>query len=271
MQRILAPLAMFFLASSLPALPQTVDAAMRLLQRVAAQNGGTTSVLVGKLPADLPPVPLPSASLVGSVTRTTERLADSSTTYDFFYDASTAAAKNYTAALRAAGWVGRSMGGGGFVPSNGAGFKAYCKAKAPFITIWSGEDPTDMRVSVSALPEGASAMCAKEMGAPSPLPELHAPPGVTMSLAGGDYSFDRGRSTALIRNGPAADALLENFAGQMTAAGWRADRKAHAPGIASQSFSKADGNSGQWQCVITIDAREGSSGDFLAFIDAERI
>jgi hypothetical protein len=271
MKRTFVLLAALLFASATPALSQTPDNTLLLLQRVASQNGGKANVLVGKLPADVPTVPLPSATLLGSIGRTMERSSDDDATFDIFYDASAATTKSHEAALSSAGWTGQSLGGGGFAPSNGAGFTAYCKTNAPFITIWTGENPNELRVSVSAPREGDDALCNREARMPSPLPELRAPPGATMSLVGGNYSFDRGRSTARIHNGSSADALLGNFAAQMVDAGWHADQRATAGGIASQSFSKRDDTKARWQCVIVIDALDTKSGDFLAFIDAERV
>jgi hypothetical protein len=269
MKRTFVLFAALLFASALPASPQATDKTMLLLQRVAAQNGGRADVLVGKVFADMPKVPLPDATLIGTVHRTRETLYADTGTYDLFYDAATTTVKGYESALAAAGWMGQDIGGGGFVSSSGAGVKAYCKANAPFIMLWTGEDPSDFRVSVSGANQEDDVNCDPRQ-IRSPLPELHAPQGATMSLALGSYTFSGGRSTARIHNGSSATALLDAFAAQMASDRWQLGVRSSAVGIASQSFSKTDSEKVQWQCMIVVSAMAGTPSDFLALVDSER-
>ena len=73
MKRTIVLLVALLLASALPASPQATDNATLLLQRVTNQYGpGKGQVFIGKLPTDMPNVPLPGVSVLGSIHRKTQ-------------------------------------------------------------------------------------------------------------------------------------------------------------------------------------------------------
>jgi hypothetical protein len=279
MKRIFVLLAALLFASALPASPQTPDKTTLLLWRLAARGQTTGDVLVGKLPADLPNVPLPDADLIGSV----QRKLDSSATYSYelYYDATSGALKTYLATLSSAGWktsdtpLGRS---GGFVSSSGPEFAIYCKPNAPSITTQRKPDTRDLTLSITPSADAASDMCGGAAAMASMivasmqplLPDLQGPPEVTMTASTSGIP-QSGRSSAYIHHGSSATALLENFATQMINAGWEGNAKTAGPAIASQAFSKTDDKKVQWQSVVSVHAVDGKPGDFVAFVDAVRV
>ena len=277
MKRILAIVATLILASSLPAFAQTTDPAMELLQRVAAQGGGKAEVFIGKLPDNLPKVPLPDATVVGSIHESVESPI-SLDSYDVYYTAAPDALKTYEAALIAAGWTHQSLpaSGGGFVASSGPLSAIYCKKDEPVITAQVSDDPTDLRVSISSAGGFRDLVCGRnpltsfvEAMTRNPLPQLHAPKGVRMSVS--QVAVPNGQSAAYIHNGTSAGALLDEFAAQMTKAGWQAGTKATSPASAFQTFTKIDDKKGPWQCVISISAVNGKPGEYVAFIDSANL
>jgi hypothetical protein len=103
MKRTFIFVATLVFASTIPAFAQTTNEDT-LLQRLAtAQGGGKAQVFVGKLPTDLPKIPLPDGSIIGSVHRRTDlrngTVADS---YDLFYDATPQTMSAYQATLTGA-------------------------------------------------------------------------------------------------------------------------------------------------------------------------
>ncbi|HUA07698.1 MAG TPA: hypothetical protein VMA98_00365 [Candidatus Acidoferrales bacterium] len=265
--------------SALPATAQTNDGTTLLLQRIAAQNGGTAQVFVGKLPDGIPKVPLPDATLVGSVHQSVSSpiALDS---YDLYYTAPDGALASYGAALTAAGWTHQELptNNGGFVASTGPQSGIYCKANEPLVTAQVGTDPQDLRVSIT--PAGAGGVgdliCGKnplmslvKAFGTTELPQLHVPAGVRMSVP--QIGLPNAQSAAYIHNGTSAAALLDNFAAQMIKAGWKAGARSNGDAIVAQTFRKADAKTASWQCVISIEAVDGKPGEFVAFIEAANI
>lgn len=276
MNRIALLAATLFLASALPAPAQTTGSDT-LLQRIASQNGGTAEVFIGKLPTDMPKVPLPDATLVGSVHQSMETPI-SIDSYQLYYDASAGAMRTYGDALVAAGWKRQQLptNSGGFVSSTGPTSAIYCNANGPLITAQVGTDPKDLNVSISSNSSASDIVCGRSPLAGfvkaftnSVLPQLHAPEGVRMSVS--PIGVPNGQSSAYIHNGTSADALLAGFATQMGGAGWTAGPKSAGASIASQSFQKLDDKKAPWQCVISIQAVDGRPGEFVAFISVANL
>ena len=270
-------LATLVLTSAIPAFAQTTDNAILLLNRLAAKNGGTAEVFVGKLPSDMPKIPLPAATVVGSVHESVESpiTVDS---YDLYYDAAPGTLKTYGAALVAAGWTNSPLplnGGGGFVSSTGPESAIYCKPDAPLITAQVGTDPKDLRISISQRGSAADIVCGKNpltaiaRFMKSPLPPLHAPDGVRMSVS--PINLPNGQSAAYIHNGSTSSGLLDGFAAQMSAAGWQAGAKSTGTAIVSQTFQRVGDKKAPWTCVISIYAIDGKPGEFVAFIDTANV
>jgi hypothetical protein len=267
--------AALFLGSALPALAQTTGSDA-LLQRVASPNGGTAEIFVGKLPTGLPQVPLPNATLVGSVHRTMETPLQVDS-YELYYDAEPDALKAYSDALAAAGWKHTQLPGnsGGFVASTGFASGIYCKAGGPMVTAQAGADSKNLNVSISSS-SATDIVCGRNplaavaaAMAKSPLPQLHAPDGVKMTVS--PLGVPNGQSAAYIHNGTSADVLLDSFAAQMATAGWSAGPKSAGGAIASQTFQKPDEKKAPWQCTISIQAVDGKPGEFIAFISAANV
>jgi hypothetical protein len=266
-------LATLVLTSAIPAFAQTTDNATSLLNRIAAKNGGTAEVFVAKLPTDMPKVPLPAATLVGSVHESVESpiTIDS---YDLYYDAAPGALKTYGDALTAAGWKQHQLptNRGGFVSSTGPQSAIYCKASGPLITAQIGTNPKDLNLSINTSGSTSDLLCGKnpitsfmKAFTASVLPQLHAPDGVRMSVS--PMGIPNGQSAAYIHNGTSANALIDGFAAQMGGAGWTAGPKSTGSSIVSQTFAKLDDKKVPWQCTISIQAVDGKPGEFVAFID----
>jgi hypothetical protein len=265
----------------LPCVAQaTADKATVLLERMA--GAGSAGVSVGSLPAGTPRVPLPNEDIVGGVhVKTQPGGVVNVDTYHLYYNGNADALAKYTAALAAAGWKQMplpAMGpGGGFAATTPTrSMTVYCKPNAPSIVAGLGDSgPQDLRVTINAA--GGStvdALCVGTQGSvlrtmmagiESPLPDLHAPPGVkvTVSQAG----VPNGRSAAYIEGATSASSLLDNFASELTTAGWAAGIKSASPQIVSQSFHYVDRKRTPWQCVLTIYAVDGKPGNFIAFVD----
>jgi hypothetical protein len=270
MRRIVwAAISLFFLATISAAFAQsTPDLQAELLQRLASANG-KADVVVGALPANLPKVPLPQATIVGSIHQTMDSpiVIDM---YQLYYDAAPDALANYESALTSAGWKRRNLtGGGGFIASSGPQMAFYCKSGGPTITAQSGDDPKNLNVTINSKSDVTDLACGDSplsgiISAMSrmPLPELHAPDGVRMSVA--LAAMPNQQSAAYIHNGTSAGDLLAHFASQMTSAGWQSGVNATGSGIASQSFTKTDKDHALWECVISIYAVSGKPGEFIA-------
>lgn len=276
MKRTFALLTMLLLAPVASASAQTVDNTMLLLQRLAAQNGGTAEVFVGKLPPGLPKVPLPEGAIVGGVHQFSE-VAARNNIYQIYYDAAPGQAATYDERLKANGWTNtfEMLTGRGFVPSAGPKLAVYCKANEPLISAQTGADPRDLRIIVNPLGNTFDAMCDKnsmEMtnnGIRPPVPELRAPAGISMTV--GQAGIQVGPSGAYISGASSAQNLLDNFSAQMRAAGWQAGATSAGTALVSQAFRYVDAGKPAWQCVITVYAIDGKPGDYIAFIDATNL
>jgi hypothetical protein len=268
--------AMLALTASIPAAAQTT-ASDELLHRIAAQAGGTAEVFVGKLPPDLPKVPLPNVPLVGSVHQSIETpvAIDS---YQLYYDATADTLKSYGDALTAAGWKHQEFptGGGGFVSSTGPTSAIYCKEGSPLVTAQVGADPKDLNVSISSSGSANDLVCGKnpltsfmKAFTNTPLPPLHAPEGVRMSVS--PVGVPNGQSAAYIHNGTSAGDLLNSFAAQMRAVGWAWGAVELGKQYANGTFRKLDDKNHPLQCVISISAVDGKPGEYIAFIDVANL
>jgi len=277
MRRTAFFLATLVLTSAIPAFAQTTDNTTLLLNRIVTKNGGTAEVFVGKLPTGMPQIPLPAATVVGSVHESiSSPIAIDS--YDLYYDAAPDTLKTYGETLVAAGWTNSPLPlnfRGGFVSSTGPESAIFCKSDAPLITAQVGTDPKDLRISISRRGGAVDIVCAKNPLTAianlmkSPLPPLHAPDGVRMSVA--QIVLPNNQSAAYIHNGTSASDLLNGFALQLVAAGWHAGSASSGASIVSQPFTKVDDKKALWQCVISIDAVDASPSEFVAFISVANL
>ncbi|HEX8805571.1 MAG TPA: hypothetical protein VF741_01435 [Candidatus Aquilonibacter sp.] len=277
MKRTIILITALLFASALPAPSQETDQTALLLQRVASQLGGKTEVAVGTLPAGMPNVPLPDATIIGGVRRTVGSSSNPLYIYDVFYQAGPETLKAYAAALSTGGWTFQPQIGGGFVSSGTPTSRMFCKTGASLLIVHQGASPEDLRVTVDYRSEDSDLMCRRsqpEFGVgpmQTSVPSLYAPQGVTMDTSGLSSSGDAGESSARISKGSSAGALLDNFASQMTAAGWKAGGKLTGKGLASQTFTKLDNPKYCLQSVILVSAMAGQPGNFVAILDVEHL
>ena len=280
MKHMMAVLAgLLFVAAPLTASAQTSDdKTMQLLQRVANGAVGQADIFVGKLPNDVPNVPLPDANIVGSIHQKGDvGNVVSVDSYQVYYNAGADTLDGYATALNKAGWTltGLPTGGAdGFTPSAG-NMSFYCKSGAPMITAQSNdENPSDLLVSIS-LSSANQMLCNGGNGAigaamamlKTPLPNLKAPAGakVTISLVP-----SLGQSSAYVRSSSSISDLLSAFAAQMTGAGWSSGTKTASSTLATETFSIAKEKT-PWQSVLTISAIPGKPGEYAAFISAMKL
>ena len=145
------------------------------------------------------------------------------------------------------------------------------------IGIWIGEDPNDVTLTILPRSKGVDVLCGGPEAMvrmmtsvmPSALPELHAPPGVSMRL--GRPGIQTGQSGAYISGASSAQNLRDNFSAQMRAAGWQPGATSTGTALASQTFHFVDTAKAPWQCVITVYAVDGKPGDYIGFIDATNL
>ncbi len=241
------------------------DDALKLAARIASLNGLADAVVTLRAaPRDLPSsVPLPSASLLGSVSvrmhpprmmsgGSGSTFVVSHPSMTLFYDAGPARATalgRYDAALQRAGWKRAPdwrarfpVAQGGFQPSLPA-FDAWCAPDDKLsVIVLPSSDPSGFNVAVSAAQQ-ATSLCsegrfpaAEQPAAPSALPPLTAVPGVTIEHAG--PASDGSTTGARILSSLGTGAVFDVFAKQLTAAGWKPNAATRAPGLVSQTFAK---------------------------------
>jgi hypothetical protein len=281
MKRSIVLVAALLLATSLPVSSEQTDKTMLLLQRVASEVGGVPEVFVGTLPSDVPKVPLPNSTLLGSVRRFGTPAGTIS--YEMYYDVTTDVLKAYRATLLEAGWAlpdVRMSGGVGFVATTVPQFVRYCKNDAPFIGVRTDGDVSDLRVTVTTRTEFTAAACggdetqdiARQIASHmnSPLPQLRAPDGVAITALEGGWTAGAGTSVVRISNGSSVAALLDAFAAQVVAQGWQPGAKSSAATLASQAFTKINEKDVHLQFVLTISAIAGTQGDFLGIAESQR-
>ena len=272
------------------------DDVLRLAQRAISPGGSeSVSILLHALPASLPsPLPLPQASLLGSVTReprTRPRTASGNVaivvtlagSISLFYDAPNRAAtvKAYEDTLRAAGW--RNVDLSRQIPFQRGGFAMT----VPRFDLWCSPGPSPMvinlnlpagdataiDVGVSSGREGRTNLCAGEnpfsferMFRPSPLPTFTAATGV--EIGGTSQNGDGTTTGARITSALGLSAVFESFAAQLRAAGWEPKATSSASGLRSQTFAKTiDGT--PYVTLLTIYTLDATH--YAALVDASNV
>jgi hypothetical protein len=79
-----------------------------------------------------------------------------------------------------------------------------------------------------------------------------------------------GRTNARITSSSNAEHLLDGFGVQFVNAGWKAEAKTSAQGVAMELFSKTDDKQ-QWLCALSIYPLTGKPGEYLATIDPTQL
>lgn len=276
LQRV-APVA----ALALTIVPVTATAddradALALAQRIAGRYGPATVTLHAVPPGFPASVPLPRASLLGSVgaTGATARGAapagsrgipiavggpggQNAFSATLYYTATdrTATLHAYEATLTGAGWhkptgllARMNVPQGGFAATPPE-FNAWCPPPALSDTVVViGQSPGDeagaFEVDLAALGGGAAIFCSDAplpfpvpVPVPvAPLPTFSPPPGVRFTASG--PASDGSTTGARITSTLGIDAIFDAFTRQVLAAGWSAGARSSAPGLRSQIFTK---------------------------------
>ncbi len=261
---------------------QATDKTSILLQRLADPSGsGRAEVLVGKLPPNLPSVPLPAAEIIGSVHVKADLSIGTFDSYALYFTGSADSLTRYGAALTAAGWKMSAfpelVRQGGFTTNEPPSVAMYCRVGSPSVSAQLvGANSEDLRVSITAgngildmacQNEGMVANMFERMH--TPLPDLHAPVGVRMSVS--QAGNPGGTSGAYLKGGSSASGLLDGFASQFSSADWTPGTKSATATIASQTFHIVDKKKTPWQCVLTVYAVDAKPGEFIAFVDVTNL
>jgi len=296
--RLTGLVAAAFALVPLAAVANDTDDALRLAQRSVSPAGiETVSILLHALPASLPsPLPLPQATLLGSVTRDLRarpRTTGGSQSFSvsvssrgsiaLYYDAPnrTATAKSYEDGLRNAG--GRNLDLTARIPFQSGGFAMstprfdfWCSpGTSPFVVNVNlpDGDATAIDISVSSNGEGRSNVCTgadpfsfERMFKPSPLPTFTAAAGV--EIGGASQNGDGTTTGARITSSLGLPAVFETFAKQLRDAGWAPRAANAASGLQSQTYAKAvDGTA--YVTVLTIYALDTTH--YTALVDVSNV
>ena len=230
------------------------DDALRLAQRVASRGGFTEAVVtLHAVPKSLPAsIPLPKATLLGSVVETVRRGTFSSssgrattTTTSvavgppvlLYYDAPAgrdATVAAYETALTQAGWKAApdirrrfSIPQGGFALPFPA-VKIWCSTGEPRTALYitNAEDPSGFDLSIASSDRGTAFTCSDapspfdDFTRRSPLPTFTAPPGVKITASG--PASDGTTTAARLDSSLGLRPVFEAFAKQLADAGWAA-------------------------------------------------
>ncbi|MBV9439539.1 MAG: hypothetical protein JOZ24_06075 [Candidatus Eremiobacteraeota bacterium] len=265
------------------------DDLQRLAERIAGQNG-TATVLLHALPKELPPeLPLPAATLLGSVVQhpaaasasdnpAAAMLGSAGTPVGLYYDVRgdrKAAMQAYETRLRAAGWKPANPMARFPFPQGGFAMQLpatsiWCSAGTPKAAMTIGTpsgDATALNLSVTTAAALSGLLCGEGLGnmfpvdlfGKSPLPTL-SPPAGAVAISSGPTMPGTTTSARFETSLSVAD-LFESFAKQLRDAGWGAGEAASSGALRSQTFRKStDGRN--YVVVLTVyalDARHDTA------------
>lgn len=223
-----------------PALAQSAPTASELLQRVINPDwpgaDSRTDVLLGQTPADLG-VTLPAGSrVVGTVTTTSER-EDVPSNTSVYFDTSLTPEQvmAYFAKATNPGWqeapgfLNGPYEQGGFQLGSAISNRTfYRKNPAQLLTVTARAVPGTTQVTLRKQYGGSTERVLEsiELRPPLPpsfmrLPKLAAPAGSTVLPEGGGNTNDGVTQNARIETQLDRKALLEHYAAQLRAAGWK--------------------------------------------------
>jgi hypothetical protein len=277
------------------------DDALRLAQRIASRGGFTeATVTLHAPPKNIPAsIPLPKATLLGSVVETVRRGTFSSSSGStatvttiaagppvlLYYDAPAgrdAAVAAYESALAQAGWkpapdIRRRfpIPQGGFTlpfPT----IKLWCSAGEPrtALSITNAQDATGFDLSIASSDRGTAFQCSDGptpfddyFQRRSPLPTFTAPSGITMTASG--PASDGSTTGARIESSLGLPAVFEAFAKQLRDAGWAAAAASTStPATRTQTFSKTvDGKA--YVALLALYALDGTH--YVALADVSNV
>jgi hypothetical protein len=275
------------------------DDALRLAQRIASRGGFMeATVTLHAAPKNLPAsVPLPKATLLGSVVETARQRAYSTSGGDrvttnlvattpvmLYYDAPAGRAATvtaYEAALAQAGWkpapdIRRRFPipqGGFTIPF--PTIKMWCSAGEPrtAISITNADDASGFDLSIASSDRGTAFQCSDgpspfdDFVRRSPLPTFTAPAGITIASSG--PATDGTTTAARIESSLGTGAVFDAFAKQLTGAGWAAaSASVGTPATRTQTFKKTvDGT--QYVTLLALYTLDATH--FVAVADVSNV
>ena len=245
------------------------DDALRLAQRIASRSGFVdATVTLHAVPKDFPAtIPLPKATLLGSVVETVRRGTFMSSSGGntvgttmvvtqpvmLYYDAPAgrdAAVTAYEATLMQAGWkpapdIQRRFP----IPQGGFSLpfptiKLWCSPAEPRAapSITNAQDASGFDLSVASSDRGTAFQCSDgpspfdDFRRRSPLPTFTAPAGVTITASG--PTSDGSITAARIESALGIRAVFDAFAKQLIDAGWAAGASMGTDTTRTQTFKK---------------------------------
>ena len=256
--------------------------------RVFGPQIGSTTVLVGALPANLPfELPLPEhARVIGSVSIEGQRLPTQVSVILSVGLSPEAVVAFYGEALAGDEWTslaGQRGPGGGFVDRAFSNL-AFCHGDETLVNISANALPdgtTDVRLYLQL--DGSPALCDATPpmealdAAFALLPQLRAPEGTTVrrNLGGGGGGGPGMRRSAsneavLASEMPVGD-LIERYNDQLLAAGWRHVTTEAADGFAWSGWTITDDDGVLWSSVLTLAANPAVEGEYYARLQVEEV
>jgi len=244
------------------------DDALKIARRAASLQGNQeVKVILHATPPSLPSIPLPKATLLGSIVTTPQLrnnpigrsatvAASASRPAELYYETATrdATLKAYEETLRAAGWKGIDwaqrlpFAQGGFAQEF-PHYEMWCSPATPPVALMIGTptfDPTALNLNVIVDASGRESVCAAQGNSVtawmetfrklSPLPTFTASDGITIDNGG--PASDGSTTGARITSALGIAAVFESFAKQLRDAGWTPQGSAGATGLRSQTFAK---------------------------------
>lgn len=227
------------------------------------------AVFIGNLPQDIPlEIPLPNdASIIGSVTgypieySIILSTSQSPETIQEFYEDS----------LIEKGWHDAPIQGGFGYEKNL--FSGYCyKENSAFLqveTAMISDTKTAIRLGLDMEPEAYRCDSGTYIGPTymNLIPILHAPNGVMVTGNGSGGGSDTDGSITMTLQGDISETLvMENYAHQLTTAGWKMKTTASSDGVAWSNWAFSDENGGGWTGTLIVNKSSPDSNTLFALL-----
>ena len=249
----------------------TASSTLELMQHLASMpSQSQADVFIGRLPDARIDVPMPAATLLGSIVIHYVPPAYGAPQTDIYYDGDQTSLEAYASALEKAGWTRKqtpyeTSTHGGFQEPPKLLDQLYCRGKGQILVTFVPRT-RDLRVTLFEGPLG-NMMCGMNPPAnqsEDPLPTLNAPQGEEMNISAGNPAV---ASDALFRGPKPISELMQIFSADFTQAGWTAGVGSQSRALASRSFEFIDGKNEHWQAVLTIYRVNGQQDAAIGFID----
>lgn len=272
--------AMAMVAIPLPALAQTSAEETVPLEFVQVLSGapfgtsGTPGVLVGRLPDRTAAVlPLPAdARIVGSLVSPPYSVSALAVPGD-----RGAVRDDWTERLLETGWTRyEHPSRGGFESSPVEGLQ-FCMGDSVTLNLGVRENPrggsyvtvmhpSASRYSICEQRERSGFMRERE----SLIPSLAPPAGAIAVGSGSGGGSDEWHARARIDTDLTVDQLVDHYGSQLREAGWDAQSRTAAPGVAVESYTVTDPEGAAWHGVL-VASTPGGESDREAFLRLTRV